>query len=133
MLIDEQHVVLEARIQMRLEAQFDDDGIMVAVDVRIHAVQTLEHIPDKGRERLGEGYTNTTRKHLLVVDIRLDPRHEVFDVLRRCHLGGLLVVFAVLPEVLELVGRLHLRAALRRAEFGNGAVQKIDLVIEVDH
>lgn len=133
MLVDEQHVMLEARIKMRLEAQLDNDRVVVAVDVGVDAVQALEHVSDEGREGLGERHTDAAREHLLVVDIRLHPCHEVFDVLRRGHLGGLLVVFVVLPEVLELVGRLHLGAALRRAEFGDGAIKQIDLVVEVDH
>jgi hypothetical protein len=132
-LVDEQHVVFEARIQVRLEAQLNDDGIVVAVDVSIDSVQTLEHVPDEGGESLGKWHTDATWEHLLIVDVGLHPRHKVFDVLRRGHLCRLLVVFGVLPEVLELIRSLHLRAALRRAEFRDGAVQQVDLVIEVDN
>jgi hypothetical protein len=36
--------VLEACVEMRLEAKIDDDGIMVAVDVCIYAIETLEDL-----------------------------------------------------------------------------------------
>lgn len=55
MLIDEQHVMLEAGIEVRFEAQLDDDGIVVAVDVCIDAVEALEHVADEAGEGFGEG------------------------------------------------------------------------------
>ena len=99
--------------------------------------------------------TNLAGKHRLIVDVGLDPRHELLDVGRGRHLGRLLVVFAVLPEVLEpgvvsrrprvreragagavvaiLIRCLHLGARLRGAKLGNGAVEQVDLVVKVDH
>lgn len=105
MLIDEQDIVLEARVQMRLEAQLNDDRVVVAVDVRIDTVQALEHVADERGEGLGEGHADARGKHGLVVDVGLDPGHEVLDVLWRRHLGGFLVGFGVLPEVLEPAGK----------------------------
>ena len=57
MLVDEENVMLEARVQMRLQAQLHDDGVVVAVDVRVDAVQALEELPDEGREVFREWYT----------------------------------------------------------------------------
>jgi hypothetical protein len=150
MLINEEDIVLEARIQVRLEAQLDDDGVVVAVDVCVDAVQALEHVADEGGKRLGEGDADARGEHGFVVYVGLDPRHEVLDVLRGGHLGGLLVRLRVLPEVLEsggglvrlglgmrvvvglLVGGFHLWTALGRAELCDGAVEEVDLVVEVD-
>ena len=47
MLIDEQYVVLEAGIEMRLQTQLDDDGVVVAVDVGVDTVEALEHVPNE--------------------------------------------------------------------------------------
>ena len=55
-LVDEEHVLLEARVQMGLEAELADHGVMVAVDVGVDAVHALEDLADEGREALGEGY-----------------------------------------------------------------------------
>lgn len=77
--------------------------------------------------------TDPAREDLLVVDVALHPPHHLLNVRRRRHLGGPLVVLAVLPEVLELVRRLHLGARLRRAELGDGAVEEVDLVVKVHH
>lgn len=101
MLINEQHIMLEARIQMRFEAQLDDDGIVVAVDVRVDAVQALEHVAYESGERLGERHADARGEHGFVVDVGLHPGHEVLDVLGCGHLGGLLVGLGVLPEVFE--------------------------------
>lgn len=49
----------------------------------------------------GRWPTDPAGKHLLVVDIVLDPTHEVFDVLGRRHFGGFLEVLGILPEILE--------------------------------
>ena len=87
---------------------------------------------------------------MLIVDVRLDPGHEMLNILWCCHLGWLFEVLAVLPKILKpipvstldtnflikvvlLVCGLHLGAALGRTKFGYGAVKKVDLVIEIDH
>jgi len=46
MLVDKQNVVLEARVQMGLETQVDDNGVVVAVNVRVHSVQALEDLTE---------------------------------------------------------------------------------------
>jgi hypothetical protein len=102
--------------------------------------------------------TDSTGKHLLVVDIALYPAHQVFDIFGRGHLGGPLVVFRILPEVLEpvncqhqlrgcrvsgnrvswglsgiiLISRLHFRAGLWGAELGYRTIEQVDLIVEVD-
>lgn len=38
MLVDKEHIVLEAGVQVRLEAQVHDNRVVVAVDVRVHPV-----------------------------------------------------------------------------------------------
>ena len=57
MLVDEEHVMLEARVEVRLEAQLNDDRIVVTVDMRIDAVEPLEQLLDQRRESLGKGDT----------------------------------------------------------------------------
>jgi len=101
MLINEQNIVLEASIQMRFEAQLNNDRIVVAVDVGVDAVETLEDVSEKRGKGLGERNTNPAREHLLVVDVTLDPGHQVLDIFGCGHLGGLLVVLGVLPQVFE--------------------------------
>ena len=101
MLVDEQHIVLEAGVEVRLESEVDDNRVVVAVNVRVDAVQPLEYLEDQGLEGLREGHADPRGKHGFVVDIGLHPGHEVFDVFRRRHLCRLFVFFAVLPKVLK--------------------------------
>ena len=133
MLVDEQDVLLEAGVEVGLEAQLADDGVVMAVDVGVDAVHALEDLADQGREGLGEGHADAAGHDGLVVDVALDPGHELLDVGGRGHLGRALEVLVVLPQVLELVGRLHLRAGLGRAELRDGAVEQVDLVVEIHH
>ena len=105
MLVDEENVVLEARVEMRLQSKLDDDRVVVAVDVSVDAVEALEHVANEGWKGLRERYTDTAGEHLLVIDVGLHPGHQVSDVLGRWHLGGALVVLAVLPKVLESTSR----------------------------
>lgn len=44
MLVNEENVVLEARVQMWFKTQVDDNGVVVAVNVRVHSVQALEDL-----------------------------------------------------------------------------------------
>ena len=93
--------------------------------------------------------TNPARKHLFVVDIALDPCHQMLDIFRRRHLGRSLEILRVLPQVFKpangkhlqttfphtihlLIRCLHLRARLRRAKLGDGAVEEVNLVVKVD-
>lgn len=53
-LVDEENVMLEARIEVCLESELSDDGIVMAVYVGIDTVHSLENLSDHARERLGE-------------------------------------------------------------------------------
>lgn len=93
--------------------------------------------------------TNTARENCFVVDVALNPAHQLLDVCRRGHFRRPLVVLGVLPQILKsgpvsvspnpygvpnlLIGRLHLRARLRGAELGDGAIDQVDLVVKVHH
>jgi len=55
MLINKQHIVLEASVQMRFQAQRDDDRVVVAVDVGVDAVEALEDLAEEGWEGFREG------------------------------------------------------------------------------
>jgi hypothetical protein len=46
MLINEEDIVLEAGIEVWLEAQVHNDGIVVTVDVRVDAIKALENLAD---------------------------------------------------------------------------------------
>ena len=61
MLVHEQDVVLEARIEMWFQSQLKHDRVMVAVDMSIHSVQPLEHLADESWEGLRE--RNTCKLH----------------------------------------------------------------------
>lgn len=54
-LVDEEHVLLEACVQVRLKTELPDDGVVVAVDVSVDAVHALEDLAHERREGLGEG------------------------------------------------------------------------------
>lgn len=55
MLIDEQNIMLEAGVQMRFETEVHHDGVVVAVNMGVDTVQTLEDLAEKTGEGLGEG------------------------------------------------------------------------------
>ena len=102
MLINEQHIVLEARIQMRLKTQMHHDRVMMTVDVRIDTVETLEQLSYGAGKVFGKGNADAGGKGGFVVDVGLDPGHEVLDVLGCGHLGGFgKAGRGVLPEVFK--------------------------------
>lgn len=97
MLVDEEHILLEAGVEVGLEAELTDDGVVVAVDVGVDAVHALEDLADEGGEGLREGHADAAGHYGLVVDAALHPGHELLDVGRGGHLGWALVVLVVLP------------------------------------
>lgn len=52
--INEQHVVFEAGVQVRLETEVYDNRVVVTVDMSVHTVQALEDLTNETREGLGE-------------------------------------------------------------------------------
>lgn len=133
MLIHEEDIVLKTRVQMRLKPQLNNNWVVVAVDMRVHAIQTLKDLLDGRGEVFGEGDADAAGEDGFVVDVRLHPCHEVFDVCWGGHLRGFGVSrCGVLPEVFEFIGGFHFGTGLRGAEFGNGSVEEVDLVVEVD-
>lgn len=154
-LVYEEHILLEASVQVGFESKLTNDGVVVAVDMGVDTVHALEDLSNQRLEPLRErntlktrrlamsssetapphgGFlTDSAREDALVVNSALHPGHQVVDVVRRRHFRGLLIVLAVLPQVLELVCRLHREARFGRAELGYSAVEEIDLVVEVDH
>jgi hypothetical protein len=65
-----------------------------------HLRRILAQYPKQ--QSYGDG-TNAAWEHLLVVDNALHPGHQMLDIAWSIHLGRLLEVFVVLPEVLESV------------------------------
>lgn len=74
----------------------------------------------------------------------------MLNVGRSGHFGWSLVILRVLPEILEpglllathtysgiveslLIRGFHLRASDRRAELGNGSIEQVNLIVEIDH
>lgn len=53
-LFDEQNVVLETGVHVRIEPQCHNDGIVVAVDVRIDTKEAFDKLADSRLEVLGE-------------------------------------------------------------------------------
>jgi hypothetical protein len=58
-LIDEQDIMLEAGVEMWLQTQVDDDWVVMAVDVGVDSVESLENLTDGLAEVFGESDTYT--------------------------------------------------------------------------
>lgn len=54
MLVDEENIVLKACVQMCLKAKLSNHWVVMAVNVGIHPVHSLEYLSDHARERLWE-------------------------------------------------------------------------------
>lgn len=122
MLIDKKHILLEAGVEMRLQPQLPDYRIVVAVDVRVHTVHSLEDLTNESWEGFGKrnaydcrqqsyriasvitqdkALTNLAGHDGFIVDVGLNPCHQLFDVGWCSHLGRPLIILAVLPKIFE--------------------------------
>jgi hypothetical protein len=103
MLIHKQDVVLEASVEMWLEAQVAYDWVVVAVDMGIYSVQAFEELAQGCRKMLRKGDSDARREGCFVVNVRLYPGHQVLDIFGGRHFGRALVGIGILPEVFESV------------------------------
>lgn len=46
-------------------------------------------------------HTDATWKHIFVINVALDPSHQVLDISRSGHLGRPLIIFGILPKIFE--------------------------------
>jgi hypothetical protein len=53
-LVDEQDIVFETGVEVRFQSQMHDYGVVVAVDVGVHPVQSFEDLSQKGWKGLWE-------------------------------------------------------------------------------
>ena len=102
--------------------------------MRVHPIEAFEHVSDDGFEGAWEGDAEFGGEEVLIVDIGLAPCHEMLDILGGGHLCGALErgVRRVLPKVFVFVRGFHFGTGGGTAEFGNGTIKEIDLVIKVD-
>lgn len=80
----------------------------MTVDVGVYSVESFEDLTDQDWEGFGKGHAYPAREHRFVVDITLDPYHQVLDILRCRHLGRSFEILGVLPEIFKLISGLHL-------------------------
>ena len=104
---------------------------MLVIDVCVDPEEPFEDGFGDLEEILGEGDADLGGEERLLVELVLDPGHEVVDVLGGRALDGFLDGVAVGPVVLVLGPRRHDWTPLLRAELCDGAVEHIDLVEEV--
>jgi len=130
-LLDEVHEMLEGGVEMCLLPETHDLLKVLVVDVSVHPKQPLQDGLGDRQEVLGKRHADLARKQGLIIQLVLDPGHQVVDIFGRRALDGLLHAVSVRPVVLVLGPRRHDRAAVFRAELRDGAVQHVDLVEEV--
>jgi hypothetical protein len=56
MLINEENVMLETSVEMSLKTEFTDDWVVVAVDVGVNTIHSLEYLSNHAREGLWKRY-----------------------------------------------------------------------------
>ena len=113
---------------MRLLLELRDLRDVVQVDVRVDAEEPLEDHHDDLLEVLRKRDARLAREDRLVVQLVLDVRQALVDVVDRRQRDELL---ALLPAVLKVRPRAHHRARLRRAALLDRAKEQLDLLHEV--
>ena len=90
----------------------------MTVNVGVDSVESFENLTDEDWERFWKGHawhsisasvgiwyvfepTYPAREHRFVINIALDPCHQMLDIFRRRHLGRSLEILRVLPEIFE--------------------------------
>jgi len=131
-LLDEVVKVFVASVDVGLGADFAQSVEVMHVNVDEDAIQASQNLFANRAEILGKRHVVLHRKYRLVVNLSLDPIHQIRHVLVSGKFCGFFVFFSVLPEVFELGTSGHGRAGDVGALFTDGAVDQVDPVEEVD-
>lgn len=79
-----------------------DEWVMVAIDVCVYTIQSLEHLLDCRLESLWEGRADAGGEDGFIVDKGLRPRHEMLNILWGGHFGWFgITCCCVLPKVFK--------------------------------
>jgi hypothetical protein len=54
MLINEENIMLETSVEVSLKAELSNNGVVVAIDVGVDTVHSLENLSDHAREGFWE-------------------------------------------------------------------------------
>jgi hypothetical protein len=103
MFVYKQDIMFEAGIQMRLQSKLYHDRVVVAIDMSVNSEQALENLLDHSWKRLREWNADFAWEHRLVVNVALDPGHQMLDILWGRHLGRSLELVCILPKVFESI------------------------------
>jgi len=130
-LCDEVVEMLVAGVDVGLGADAHDPVKVMNIDVNKHAIQASQDLFALRLKSLREGNIGGDRKQIFIVYLGLDPVHQEGYVLGRGEVGGLLILSAILPQILELGSPRHCRTALPRTLLTNCSVYEVDSVEEV--
>lgn len=134
-LLSKQNKMFKTRIQMTLQPQPNNNTEMLTINVSINPKQPPPDRPHSPPKSLWKWHAQLCGERALVVDPGLDVRHERVDVFGGRHFEGFgprRCARGVGPEVFVALAGGHCWAGCGGAEFGDGAVEHVDLVEKVD-
>jgi len=104
---------------------------MLVVDMGIYPEQSLQDCFDDCLEVGRKPDADFARKKCFIIELILNPGHQIVDVFWRRALDGLFHRLPIGPMVFVFRARRHNGTALLGAKLGDGAVEHVDLVKEV--
>lgn len=124
--------VFVAGVDVRLGAYTDDPVKVVDVDVHKDAEESRQDLATHRGERLGERHVRRDREDVLVVDLRLGPVHQQFNVAWGRQLGGLLERLSVCPQILVAWPTRHRLAGQLVAVVRDCPIDQVDAIEKVN-
>ena len=124
--------MFEAGVQVIFKTQCEDYLEVGMVDVGVDSEKSFENGFDHGEETFGERDADLAGEEGFIVELVFDPGHEKFYVFRSWHFERGFDILSVSPEILKLLAGAHDGAGFFGAEFGEGAIENRDFVIEFD-
>lgn len=116
---------------MGLFAQSHDLGKMLMINVCIDAEEALQNGFRYGLKVFGKRHANFRGEKRLIVQLILNPRHEIIDILWRTTFDWFLNRLPVCPMILVLWTCRHDAACVFCAKLGYRSIQHIDLIEKV--
>jgi hypothetical protein len=127
--------MFKTRIQMTLQPQPNNNTKMLTINMSINPKQPPPNRPHSPPKSLWKRHPQLGGERALVIDPGLDVRHERVDVFGGRHFEGFGpggCARGVGPEVLVALAGGHCWTGGGGTEFGDGAVEHVDLVEKVD-
>jgi len=130
--LDEKDKVLEGSVEVSFLSQLNNFVKVLMIDVCVDTEQSFKDCLGGGQKSSRKRNSDFGREKLLVIQLILDPSHQIVNVLRSRTLDRFLDGLSISPVILIFGTSGHNWTTILGAKFSNSSIQHVDLIKEIN-